>query len=54
MRLKPNWSAAASSHKRSSRALADPEQSKEIGVTTFMPVHDRDEQTLLRELSMSS
>jgi hypothetical protein len=27
------------------------EQSKEIGVTTFVPVQDRDERTLLRELT---
>jgi two-component sensor histidine kinase len=49
--LKPNWSAAASSHERWSHAPADSEQSKEIGVMTFVPVQDRDERALLRELT---
>jgi two-component sensor histidine kinase len=48
MRLAP---PAASSHKRWSRALADPEQSKEFGVATILPGQDRDERTLLRELT---
>jgi two-component sensor histidine kinase len=49
--LKPNWSAAASSHKRRSRAPADPEQGRELGVVTILPAQDRDERTLLRELT---
>jgi two-component sensor histidine kinase len=49
--LKPNWSAAASSHKRRSRGLADPEQGREIGAVTILPAQDRDERTLLRELT---
>jgi hypothetical protein len=39
-RLKANWSAVVSGHKRSSRALTYPQESKEIGVTTLVPVQD--------------